>query len=33
VSSATINRDLSRLRHMLNLAVEWELLEESPMQA
>src|SRR5947207_5189511 len=29
---ATINRDLSRLRHMLNLAVEWELLEESPMQ-
>src|SRR5437870_294727 len=29
---ATINRDLSRLRHMLNLAVKWELLEESPMQ-
>ena len=29
---ATINRDLSRLRHMLNLAVEWELLEKSPMQ-
>ena len=29
---ATINRDLSRLRHMLNLAVEWELLEESSMQ-
>src|SRR5213080_1421018 len=29
---ATINCDLSRLRHMLNLAVEWELLEESPMQ-
>src|SRR6266550_2034337 len=29
---ATINRDLSRLRHMLNTAVEWELLEESPMQ-
>src|SRR5436853_2496889 len=29
---ATINRDLSRLRHMLNIAVEWELLEESPMQ-
>jgi integrase len=29
---ATINRDLSRLRHMLNVAVEWELLEESPMQ-
>src|SRR6266566_3196603 len=28
---ATINRDLSRLRHMLSLAVEWELLEESPM--
>src|SRR5438309_9763624 len=29
---ATIIRDLSRLRHMLNIAVEWELLEESPMQ-
>ena len=29
---ATINRDLSRLRHMLNIAVEWELLEESPMK-
>src|SRR5438132_7564199 len=29
---ATINRDLSRLRHMLNIAVEWELLEKSPMQ-
>src|SRR5438034_4112571 len=29
---ATINRDLSRLRHMLNTAVEWELLEECPMQ-
>src|SRR5207237_7112163 len=29
---ATINRDLSRLRHMLNIAVEWELLEESSMQ-
>src|SRR5437588_3828192 len=29
---ATINRDLSRLRHMLNIAVEWGLLEESPMQ-
>jgi integrase len=29
---ATINRDLSRLRRMLNVAVEWELLEESPMK-
>jgi integrase len=29
---AMINRDLSRLRHMFNIAVEWELLEESPMQ-
>jgi integrase len=29
---ATINRDLSRLRRMLNIAVEWDLLEESPMK-
>src|SRR5438093_7122053 len=29
---ATINRGLSRLRRMFSLAVEWELLEESPMQ-
>src|SRR2546422_1719947 len=29
---ATINRDLSRVRHMLNIAMEWELLEKSPMQ-
>ena len=29
---ATINRDLSRLRRMLNVAVEWELLEESPLK-
>jgi len=29
---ATINRDLSRLRRMLNIAVEWDLLEESPME-
>src|SRR5437870_13720143 len=29
---ATINRDLSRLRYVLNIAVEWELLEESPMK-
>jgi hypothetical protein len=28
---ATINRDLSRLRRKLNIAVEWDLLEESPM--
>ena len=28
---ATINRDSARLRHMLNMAVEWELLEKSPM--
>jgi integrase len=29
---ATVNRDLSRLRRMLNIAVEWDLLEESPME-
>jgi integrase len=29
---ATINRDLSRLRRMLNVAVEWELLEKSPIK-
>ncbi len=29
---ATINRDLSRLRRMLNIAVEWDLLEQSPMK-
>jgi integrase len=29
---ASINRELSRLRHMLNTAVEWKLLEESPMK-
>src|SRR5437667_6486477 len=29
---ATINRDLSTLRRMFSLAVEWGLLEESPMQ-
>jgi len=29
---ATVNRYLSRLRHMLNRAVEWELLDESPMK-
>jgi len=29
---ATINRDLSRLRRMLNVAVEWELLEKSPLK-
>jgi integrase len=28
---ATINREMSRLRRMFSLAVEWELLEESPM--
>ena len=28
---ATINRDLSRLRRMFSLAIEWDLLEESPM--
>jgi integrase len=28
---ATINRDLSRLRRMFNVAVEWALLRESPM--
>jgi len=29
---ATINRDLSRLRRMLNIAVEWELIEKSPLK-
>jgi len=29
---ATVNRMLSRLRHMFNKAVEWELLDESPMR-
>ena len=29
---ATINRDLSRLRRMLNVAVEWNLLDESPLK-
>lgn len=29
---ATINRDLARLRNMFNRAVEWDLLEESPLQ-
>jgi integrase len=28
---SSINRELSRLRHMLNMAVSWELLDESPM--
>jgi integrase len=28
---ATINRMLSRLRHMFNRAIEWDLLDESPM--
>jgi integrase len=29
---STVNRELGRLRHMLNRAVEWGLLEESPME-
>jgi integrase len=29
---STVNRYLCRLRHMLNKAVEWELLDESPMK-
>ncbi len=29
---ATVNRLMCRLRHMLNKAVEWELLDESPMR-
>ena len=29
---ATVNRMLCRLRHMLNKAVEWQLLDESPMR-
>jgi integrase len=28
---ATVNRIMCRLRHMFNRAVEWELLDESPM--
>jgi integrase len=29
---ATVNRMMCRLRHMFNRAVEWELLDESPMR-
>jgi integrase len=29
---STVNREMCRLRHMLNKAVEWGLLEKSPMQ-
>lgn len=29
---ATVNRDLCRLRHMFNKAVEWELIDASPMR-
>jgi hypothetical protein len=29
---ATVNRELGRLRHMLNRAVDWGLLESSPMK-
>src|SRR5437899_9222041 len=29
---ATINRNLSRLRRMFSLAIEWERLQEAPMQ-
>jgi integrase len=29
---ATVNRELGRLRHMLNKAVEWELLDTNPME-
>jgi len=29
---ATVNRIMCRLRHMFNKAVEWELLDESPME-
>jgi integrase len=29
---ATVNRILCRLRHLLNKAVEWELISESPMR-
>jgi len=29
---STVNRYLCRLRHMFNRAVEWELLDESPMK-
>jgi integrase len=29
---ATVNRELGRLRHMLNRAVDWELLDQSPLK-
>jgi len=29
---STVNRELGRLRHMLNRAVDWGLLEENPMK-
>jgi integrase len=29
---ATVNHMMSRLRHMFNRAIEWELLDESPMR-
>jgi len=29
---ATVNRDLARLRNMFNTAVEWDLLEASPLE-
>jgi integrase len=32
VRPATTNRNLGRLRRMLNVAVNWDLLEESPMK-
>ena len=29
---ATVNRIMSRLRHMLNMAVQWQVLDQSPMR-
>jgi integrase len=29
---ATVNRIMCRLRHMLNMAVQWQLLDQSPMR-
>lgn len=31
-SDATVNREMSTLRHMFNKAVEWEMLESSPFK-
>jgi hypothetical protein len=31
-SNASVNRELSTLRHILNKAIEWEMMERSPFQ-